>query len=130
MVDVEQVGVEVDMETRGRFDRGPCAFFDEEMARDGREGGPGREGDKRGGVGVVGAGNVVDLDEIWMARLLPCRGVWGNGHHWSLIDPCSLVDEWPRLCWIFREVGVGLTTARSLWNSCEEKVPSCKVSNK
>lgn len=99
VVDVEEIGVEVDVATRGRFDRGPCAFFDEEVARDGREGSAGREGDERGGVRIVGAGDVVDLDEVGMARLLPCRGVGGNGHHWSLIDLYSLVDEWPRLCW-------------------------------
>ncbi len=45
MVDVEQVRVEVDVATAGRFDRRPGAVGDEEVIGDGREKCAGREGD-------------------------------------------------------------------------------------
>ena len=83
MVDIEEVGVQVDVLARGGgLDGGPGALLDEEVVRDGGEEGAGRKSDEGGCVGVVGVADAVDVDEIWVAGLRP-GGTFGfdcDGH--------------------------------------------------
>ena len=89
MVDVEEVGIEVDVHAVCCLDGRPGAVFDEEVVGDGRKDRAGREGDERGGEGGELTRRSMDTHELGMAGLLPGRIIGFGGHGIEVVPGCS-----------------------------------------
>lgn len=80
MIDVKQVGAEIDMGAVGGLNRGPSAMLDEEVAGDGTEERASWQSDKRSWVRLVLSVDAVDFDEVRVTGLLPGGAFGDNGH--------------------------------------------------
>lgn len=89
MIDVEEVGVKVDVHAVCCLDGRPGALFDEEVVGDGRKDRAGWEGDEGGGVGRELTRSSMNTDELGMAGLLPGRIIGVGGHGIEVVPGCS-----------------------------------------